>query len=126
MNETTQIQLLFSVALVYAQNWLKQQPWFPLITYEQSKINGRINNIFSIIATGAAALGIHFAFNSQTHELVISGLQLSSIGAFAFRWAVGYLGSKLTYTALKDKLNPPAPLQQGFAKALPGSTEIKH
>jgi len=112
MNENTlsdtQIQLALAVALVYAQNWLKQQSWFPWITYEKSNISARLNNFFSLIVTGAAALGIHFVFNHQTHELVISGLQLSSLGAFVWRWLVGYLGSKVTYTALKDKLSPPA------------------
>ena len=109
-------QVPFSLVLVFFQNWLKQQKWFPVLNFEATKLNARLNHWFAIIASGAATLGIHFTFNSERHELLITGLSLATIGAGAWHWLTQYILTKASYTALKGQLNPqqPAPMIEGL------------
>ena len=43
-------QIPIGLVLVFVQNWLKQQKWFPLIRYDTTKAN----HIFAIATTGLA------------------------------------------------------------------------
>ncbi len=62
--------------------FLKKQSWFPWLTTETSKLN----RFVAIVLSGAASVGIHTSFNHQTGVLIISGLTLTSVLAFAWHW----------------------------------------
>jgi hypothetical protein len=100
-------QLPIGLVLVFLQNWLKQQKWFPLINYNTPKVN----HIFSIVLTGVATVGIHFTWSSTDHSLLITGLSLATISQGAWHWIQQYIITKTGYTALAGQLNPPAAQQ---------------
>jgi hypothetical protein len=100
-------QLPLALVLVFVQQWLKKQPWFPIVSMEQTKLNARMNHLFSIIATGAATLGVHFTWTAADHTLAISGLAWSTVMVGAWHWVQQYALTKGTYTALQGQLNPP-------------------
>ncbi len=97
-----------SLALVFLQNYLKAQKWFPVLNYERTLLNARFNHWFAIITSGAATLGIHFTYSAQNHELVISGLAFGTIATGCWHWFTQYLMTKTAYTALKGQLTPTA------------------
>lgn len=114
---TLQQQIPIALLLVFVQNFLKQQTWFPLISYNSAKMN----HIFAIIAAGAATVGIHFTFNSADHSLMITGLSAATIGTAAWHWLQQYILSKTAYTALQAQLNPPMSQQPQPVVVVPAS-----
>ena len=130
MNDTINLfgqQVPIALVLVFLQNWLKQQRWFPLLTYQST----RMNHLFSIAATGLATIGIGFTFNHDAHTLTITGLQMSTIAAGVWHWLGQYAVTKGIYTGLQSQLNPPAAQQtipvvqsETAVSAPPSSTPI--
>jgi hypothetical protein len=100
-------QIPISLLLIFVQNWLKQQKWFPVIGYDTAKAN----HLFSILTTGLATLGVHFAYSSVDHSLTITGLSLAAIGTAAWHWLQQYALTKGLYTGLQNQLNPTAAQQ---------------
>lgn len=97
-------QIPIGLILVFVQNWLKQQKWFPFINYSTA----RANHIVSIITTGLATLGVHFSYSSVDHSLLITGLAWSTVFAGAWHWLQQYAITKGLYTGLAPQLNPPS------------------
>jgi hypothetical protein len=99
-------QIPVAILLVYLQNWLKKQSWFPLLSYESS---GRLNNIAAVILSGLGTLGVSV---SHTGGPLTGGIVSFAIPALpimltgVWHWMTQYAWSKLTYHQLQDKLNP--------------------
>lgn len=100
-------QIPIGLVLVFLQNFLKQQKWFPLIGYQSA----RANHIFSIVVTGLATLGVHFSYSAIDHTLVITGLAWTPVLTAAWHWIQQYAITKGLYTGLAQQLNPPAAQQ---------------
>jgi protein-S-isoprenylcysteine O-methyltransferase Ste14 len=100
-------QIPIGLVLIFVQNWLKQQKWFPLTNYDTPKMN----HLFSIVLTGLATLGIHFTWSSADHTLLITGLSLATVAHGAYSWLVQYIITKTGYTVLSSQLNPPTAQQ---------------
>ena len=104
-----------AAAIIFFQNWLKQRPWFPLLTYNSK----RMNHYFSIALTGLATLGIHISWNAGEHSLLITGLSMATAGAGALNWMQTYLMTKVGYVALQSQLNPVAQQQAAAVTVVP-------
>ena len=98
-------QVPVALVLVYLQNWLKQQRWFPWLTYQSAKAN----HLFAIIASGVGTFGIHFAHTgtvSNGGTFTIAFPPLAVLAVALWHWATQYIFSKTAYTALQSQLNP--------------------
>lgn len=100
-------QIPAALVLIFLQNWLKQQKWFPWINYQTAKAN----HAFSVMTTGMATLGVHFTYSSTDHSLLITGLSTSAVVAAGWHWIQQYAWTKGLYTGLQSQLNPPSAQQ---------------
>lgn len=105
--------------IIFFQQWLKRQTWFPLLTYESK----RMNHLFSIAMAGLGTLGIHFTWNAGEHSLMITGLSMAAVGGGLLHWGQQYLLTKVGYVALQNQLNPPAVQQPTPVVVVPGSKQ---
>lgn len=103
-------QIPIGLVLVFFQNWIKQQSWFPWVNYQSAKMN----NIFAIVVSGLATLGLHI---SHTGTFTDGGTVLLTFPAYTvilqglWHWAQQYALSKGLYTGLSKQLNPPTAQQ---------------
>jgi len=110
MNNFIDQQLPIGLVLVFVQNWLKGQSWFPWLNYQSTKAN----HAFAIITTGLATFGIHI---SHTGTFVSGGSVLLTfpagtvILAGLWHWIQQYAVTKGVYTGLQSQLNPPTAQQ---------------
>lgn len=108
-----------ALAIIFFQQWLKRQSWFPLLTYESKSMN----HLFSIAMAGLGTLGIHFTWNAGDHSLMITGLAVPAIATGMVHWVQQYLMTKVGYVALQSQLNPPAAQQPMPVVVVPGSKQ---
>ncbi len=98
-------QLPWAFALVYFQNYLKKQKWFPWLTYEST----RMNHVISVLLTGLATLGVHTVHTGSFlagGSLTITWPALAVVFAGLGHWLQQWIMTKVAYTALQSKLNP--------------------
>lgn len=103
-------QLPIGLVLVFVQNFLKQQRWFPWLTYQST----RANHAFSILATGLATFGLHVSHTgsfSQGGSILLTFPAGSVILAGLWHWIQQYAVTKGLYVGLSQQLNPPAAQQ---------------
>lgn len=93
-------QAFASFAIVYGLNYLKKSKWFPLLSYETSKLN----HAAMLVVSGLASVGIHLSYSRGT--LTITGLSVATILAGVVHWVQSYLATRVTYDMLKSKLDP--------------------
>lgn len=115
-------QLPWALVLVYFQNFLKKQDWFPLLTYQTS----RMNHLFAIVMSGAATLGItitHTGNPMAGGTVVIALPSMATLVTGLGHWLTQYIMAKTAYTALQNKLTPPAEQQPMPVVVVPGSKQ---
>lgn len=122
-------QVMLGLVLVYLQNWLKQQKWFPVISYETTKANERLNHLFAVVTSGVATVGIHMAYSgglAAGGTLTVTLPALPVLAHGTWHWLCQYIISKTSYSALKGQLNP-LPSQQSTAVTVvpPSDADIK-
>lgn len=88
-------QLTSSAIVIYALEALKQSAWVPWITVDTR----RLNRWLAVVGSGAAALGIHFVFDVEAGQIIISGLTPSGIAHGLWHWAEQYALTQLAYDA---------------------------
>lgn len=88
-------QVHTGAVIVYLLQKIKTSKYFPWINAQSS----RLNRWVAIIASAAAALGIHASFNHQAGVLTITGLTVASIAQFAGKWLQGFIYQELIYQA---------------------------
>ena len=98
-------QIPLGLVLVFVQNWLKKQSWFPLISYDSA----RANHLFSIVLTGLTTIGIHIAHTGSfsaggTISITLPPAMVILYGIW--HWIQQYIVTKTSYAFLQDKLNP--------------------
>ena len=126
MNDAISIlgqQIPVALVLVYFQNFLKRQKWFPLITYQSTKMN----HAFAIIASGVATFGFHFAHTGSITTggtFTIAFPSLAVLLASLWHWLTQYILAKTGYTALQSQLNPPGAQQPSPVVVVPQSKPI--
>jgi hypothetical protein len=103
MNTLTQ-QIPLALVLVFLQNWLKNQTWFPLITQEQTKIQSKLNHWFMILSTAVATVGIHLTLNVAQHQLIIDWPTWTVFFTGLWHWVTQYIMTKTSYHALAGQL----------------------
>jgi hypothetical protein len=116
-------QLPWALMLVYFQNWLKAQSWFPLLTYESK----RMNHYFSIVMSGLTTLGITITHtgNPMTGGTVIISLpSMAALVSGLGHWLTQYIMTKTAYTALQSQLNPPSQQQPTPVVVMPASKPL--
>ena len=87
---------------VAAMNWLKGQPWFPLVQAGKAKLN---RSVAAFVAL-CGSLGIHFVWNPVDHSLLIQNLTLSVIGLSLYHWVSQMATQEVIYQATKAKSDP--------------------
>lgn len=97
-------QVPLALLLVFVQNWLRNQPWFPILTQDKTRLQSRLNHIFAIVASGAATVGVHFTLNATQHQLIIDWPTTTVFLTGLWHWITQYLLAKTSYHALADKL----------------------
>lgn len=126
MNDTISLlgqQVPIALVLVFLQNWLKQQKWFPLLTYQSA----RMNHLAAIILSGLATVGIH---ETHTGSMLAGGTltivvpPITVVLAGAWHWLQQYIVTKTGYVLLQSQLNPPAAQQPTPVVVVPGSRPI--
>lgn len=121
-------QLPIGLVLVFVQNYLKQQKWFPWLTYQSTKAN----HAFAILATGLATFGLHI---SHTGTFASGGSVLLTFPTGAvmlaglWHYLQQYAVTKGIYTGLSGQLNPPVaqmPTSVTPAKPIPSIEKEIH
>lgn len=110
MNNFIDQQLPIGLVLVFVQNWLKQQRWFPWLNYQSV----RANHAFAIFATGLATFGLHISHTgsfTQGGSILLTFPAGTVILAGLWHWLQQYAVTKGIYTGLSTQLNPPAAQQ---------------
>lgn len=93
-------QVVISGLIGYSLEFLKQTRWFPWLTYETRRANRTVAWIVALLA----AIGIHFQFDAQAGQLVITGLTLAGITHGAWEYAKQLVIQEMVYRAsVKDK-----------------------
>lgn len=106
-------QIPLALLLVFFQNWLKNQKWFPWLTHEAAQAN----HLFSIVATALVTVGIHITLNTAGHTLTITWPTLSVFLMGLWHWAQQYVFTKFTYKIIQPQLaNGNRPLNGGATK----------
>jgi hypothetical protein len=103
-------QLPLGLVLVFVQNWLKQQKWFPWLTYQSTKMN----HVFAIVVSGLATFGLHVSHTgnfTQGGSILLTFPAGTVILAGLWHWVQQYSVSKGIYVGLSTQLNPPAAQQ---------------
>lgn len=98
-------QIPLGLVLVFVQNWLKKQSWFPWLNYTTP----RANHLFSVALSGLTTVGIHIAHTgslSTGGTLAISFPSGMLMLAGIWHWIQQYIVTKTSYALLQDKLNP--------------------
>lgn len=108
-------QLTSSAVVVYAIELLKKSQWFPMITAESRTLN----RWAAVLGSGAAAIGVHVAFDSTAGALMITGLTMSGLAHGAWHWLQQMAITQLSYDAAIN--NKP---QAQAVKPSPSSTSI--
>lgn len=101
-------QVPLAFVLVFVQNWLKGQAWFPWITQEKDKAN----HIFAIVVAGLTTVGIHVAVNMADHTVTIEWPTAAVFMLGLWHWLQQYILTKVSYKVLQPRLNgngAPAP-----------------
>lgn len=110
MNDTINIlgqQVPVALLLVYLQNWLKKQSWFPWVDYKST----RLNHLLAAGLAGLATLGVH---ESHTGSVMTGGVitivmpPLTTLLVGVWHWVTQHLITKAMYDGwLQQKLSPP-------------------
>lgn len=88
-------QLTSSAMVIYFLQTLKKSSWFPWLTAETKTLN----RLVGFLGAGLTAVGIHFAFDVQQGQLLITGLTFSGLLHGAWHWAQQYALQQLAYDA---------------------------
>lgn len=116
-------QIPVALVLVYLQNWIKKQSYFPWLTYESKNLN----HFVSIALAGVATLGIAV---SHTGSIAAGGTLIITFPSGAvfltsvYHWVTQYIMSKTAYTALQSQLNPATQQQPMPVVLMPGSKTL--
>lgn len=116
-------QIPLGLVLVFIQNWLKQQTWFPWLNYQSAKMN----HLFAIITSGLATFGLHASHTgtfTSGGSILITWPAGTVILAGVWHWVSQYAISKGLYTGLQAQLNPPANQQPTPVVLMPGSRAL--
>lgn len=81
---------LIALATPYAIQWLKTEPWMPLLRPQMPILNAIVAGVIVVGQT----LGLSFAFTEGT--LTISGLTMPAIVLAGFNWVVQEVTYRLT------------------------------
>jgi hypothetical protein len=99
-------QFTTSALTVAGLQWLKAQPWFPLVADGK----GKLNRIVAAFVAFCTSLGVHFVWNGAEHTLVISGLTFSTIAASVYHWASQMATQEVIYRATRQKTQEQVPV----------------
>lgn len=116
-------QIPVALILVYLQNWIKKQTFFPWLTYESS----RLNHLASIALAGIGTFGIavaHTGSFSAGGTLIITFPSSAVLVTSLYHWLTQYIMSKTAYTALQSQLNPATQQQPTPVVLMPGSKAL--
>lgn len=90
---TVENQVIFNAIIVAALQWLKNAKWFPWLSAETAKLN----RVIAILASGAAAIGVHSTFVGGV--LTITGLSWAVIGPGLYNWLQSFVFQQLIFKA---------------------------
>lgn len=79
--------LAAAAIITFAINILKNSSWFPWLSVETEKLN----RLAAILLSGIATVGIHVSFDSNAHQLLITGLSLTTIAVGLYHWLVQFV-----------------------------------
>ena len=102
-------QFTTSALTVGALQWLKAQPWFPLV----SEGKATLNRIVAAFVAFCTSLGVHFVWNGAEHTLVISGLTIGTIAVSLYHWLSQMATQEVIYQATANRSKAVAPVNPG-------------
>lgn len=105
-------QITTSAVIAYGIEWLKKAKWMPWVAQHTTLLNRAL----SIILSGAAALGIHTEFSSETHTLTITGLCLMCVLHSGWDWLKSWITTQIIYDGVIATKPNSALLQVGAPK----------
>lgn len=76
-------QLASAALMVYLLQWVKRSRLIPWVTEHTKGLNRMLNAMLAM----AAAVGIHYHFDAEAGQLVISGLYGQSIAQGVWEWS---------------------------------------
>lgn len=91
--------LTSGAVIVYLIEWLKRTRLAPWI----SDYTGTLNRVTSALLAAIAVLGITWAYDAATGDLVIHNLRLATILVFAWEWAKQFVLQQVLYDGIVQK-----------------------
>ena len=111
-------QVTIAGITVAAINYLKNATWFPWLTQQSTKLA----RLASALVAAAAAVGVTYTWNPESHTLTIVGLTLPAIAAAAWAWLKQMTLNELVFQTTKPK-SAPVVVQAAQQAAIPSNPE---
>lgn len=87
------LSLLLSLVTPVLLEWLKREPWMPVIQPHQPKINAVVAAVVAV----SQVVGISFAFDATAGTLTIGGLVLSDMARIGVTALLAWVFQEVTY-----------------------------
>lgn len=93
------VSLLLSLVMPVLMEWLKKEPWFPLLQLHAKTLN----RVIAVLVAIGQTIGISFAFDATAGTLTIGGLVLSDIARIGVTALLAFITQELAYRGLVRK-----------------------
>jgi hypothetical protein len=99
MDQTT-AQVVIGSLMAYILQWLKQAPWFPILT-EQSAKWWKV--AVSAVVAALTAAGIDYSWEAASGTLILTGMTFDHVWNALIAFGVSFLSQHAAYEALINK-----------------------
>lgn len=87
------VSLLIALVTPVILEWLKTQPWMPLI----NQATPTLNRITAVLVAVGQVVGVSFAFDADAGTLVIAGLSLGNIARMGVTALMAWITQEIVY-----------------------------